>query len=48
MIQDTPQADEFKDQLRDTLEHETRNSRSIEIERHANVYTSGDQSQMIY
>jgi CRP-like cAMP-binding protein len=48
MIQDTPQADEFKKRLRESLENETRNSRAIELARHANAYTSGDQGDMIY
>jgi len=48
MIQDTPQAEEFKNHLRASLEHETRNSRAIKIGRHANVYNSGDPSEMIY
>ena len=48
MIQDTPQADEFKKRLRESLEDETRNSRAVELARHANAYTSGDRGDMIY
>ena len=48
MIQDTPQADEFKKRLRESLEDETRNSRAVELARHANAYTSGDPGDMIY
>jgi CRP-like cAMP-binding protein len=48
MIQETPQADEFKRQLRDSLQRETINSRAIKVTRHANVYTSGDQDEMVY
>ncbi|HEY5542560.1 MAG TPA: Crp/Fnr family transcriptional regulator [Candidatus Binatia bacterium] len=48
MIQETPQADEFKRQLRDSLQRETVNSRAIKIARHANVYNSGDQDEMVY
>jgi CRP-like cAMP-binding protein len=48
MIQRTPQADEFKQQLRDSLQRETMNSRAIKIARHANVYTCGDQDEMVY
>ncbi|MDZ4347128.1 MAG: Crp/Fnr family transcriptional regulator, partial [Candidatus Binatia bacterium] len=48
MIQQTPQADEFKKQLRDSLKRETMNSRAIKIARHANVYTCGDQNEMVY
>ncbi|MBI2364973.1 MAG: Crp/Fnr family transcriptional regulator [Deltaproteobacteria bacterium] len=47
-IQQTPQADEFKQQLRDSLQRETMNSRAIKIARHANVYTCGDQDEMVY
>jgi CRP-like cAMP-binding protein len=48
MIQQTPQADEFKQQLRDSLQRETLNSRAVKIARHANVYTCGDQDEMVY
>jgi CRP/FNR family transcriptional regulator, cyclic AMP receptor protein len=48
MIQQTPQADEFKQQLRDSLQRETQNSRAVKIARHANVYTCGDQDEMVY
>ena len=47
-IQQTPQADEFKRQLRDSLQRETLNSGAIKIARHANVYTCGDQDEMVY
>jgi CRP-like cAMP-binding protein len=48
MIQATPQADEFKRQLRNSLQRETANSRAIKIARHASVYNSGDQDEMVY
>lgn len=48
MIQETPQADRFKQQLRDSLLRETLNSRSITIEKHDHVYTCGDQDEMVY
>lgn len=47
-IQQTPQADEFKQQLRDSLQRETMNSRPIKIARHDNVYICGDQDDMVY
>ena len=47
-IQQTPQADEFKQQLRDSLQRETMNSRAIKIARHANIYSCGDQDEMVY
>ena len=48
MIHDNPQADEFKKRLRESLVEETRNSRAIELARHANAYTSGDPDDMVY
>ena len=48
MIQQTAEADKFKQQLRESLQHETLNSRAVKIARHANVYTCGDQDQMVY
>ena len=47
-IQETPQAEEFKRQLRDALVRETINSRAVKIARHANVYSCGDQDDMVY
>src|SRR6202162_5509766 len=48
VIQQTAQADKFKQQLRESLQHETLNSRTVKIARHANVYTCGDQDKMVY
>ena len=48
MIQQTPQADEFKRQLRESLQRETLNARAVKIARHANVYACGDQDEMVY
>jgi CRP-like cAMP-binding protein len=48
MIQQTPQADEFKRQLRNSLQRETVDSRAIKIARHASVYNAGDQDEMVY
>lgn len=48
MVQQTPQADQFKQQLRDSLESVTLDSRAIKIARHQNVYTCGDQDEMVY
>ena len=47
-IQQTPQAGEFKQQLRDSLQRETQNSRAIKVTRHSNVYSCGDQDDMVY
>jgi CRP-like cAMP-binding protein len=48
MIQQTPEADRFKMQMRDSLRHETLKSRAVTIARHANVYTCGDQDETVY
>ena len=47
-IQQTPQADEFKQQLRDSLQRETQNFRAVKIAPHANVYSCGDTDEMVY
>ncbi|MGH7887861.1 MAG: Crp/Fnr family transcriptional regulator [Candidatus Binatia bacterium] len=47
-IQQTPQADLFKQQLRDSLQRETMNSRAVRISRHQHVYSCGDQDEMVY
>jgi CRP-like cAMP-binding protein len=48
MIQDHPQTDLFKKQMRDSLQREIRNSRAIKIAKDANVYTIGEQDEMVY
>ncbi|HSB08897.1 MAG TPA: Crp/Fnr family transcriptional regulator [Blastocatellia bacterium] len=48
MIQDYPETDLFKKQMRESLQREVRNSRAIKIARHANIYTFGEQDEMVY
>ena len=48
MNQQTLQTDPFKEQLRESLQRETFNSRAVTIARHDNVYTCGDQDEMVY
>ena len=48
MIQQMAQADEFKKQLRDSLQRETSDSIAIKIARHENLYAAGDQDDMVY
>lgn len=48
MIQEVPQAERFKLQLRDSLRRETLNSRAITISRHDHIYTCGDQDATVY
>jgi len=47
-IQQTPQADEFKQQLRHSLHRETLHSPAVKVARHTSVYTCGDQDEMVY
>jgi CRP-like cAMP-binding protein len=48
MIQETPQAERFKRQLRDSLRQETQDSRAIKIAKHDHVYTCGDRAETVY
>src|SRR5678815_360218 len=48
MIQETPQADHFKQQMRESLLQETIHSRSVTIAKHDNVYTCGDNDELVY
>jgi CRP/FNR family cyclic AMP-dependent transcriptional regulator len=48
MIQDYPETDLFKKQMRESLQREVKNSRAIKIAKHANVYTIGEQDEMVY
>ena len=48
MSRQTPRADEFKQKLRDSLRRVTLDSRALKIARHQNVYTCGDQDEMVY
>ena len=48
MIQDHPETDLFKKQMRDSLQREIRDSRAIKIAKHANVYICGEQDEMVY
>ena len=48
MIQQTPEADKFKEKLRESLQRETLNSRAVKIARHTNVYSCGDQDENVY
>jgi CRP/FNR family transcriptional regulator, cyclic AMP receptor protein len=48
MIQDTPQADLFKQQMRESLRLESLNSRAVTIAKYDHVYTCGDNDEMVY
>jgi len=47
-IQQTPQTDLLKQQLRDSLQRETLHFRPIRFAKHENVYNSGDKDRMVY
>jgi CRP-like cAMP-binding protein len=42
------QADQFKEQLRESLLRETLNSCAMKVEKHDHVYTCGDQDATVY
>ncbi len=48
MIQETPQAERFKEQLRDSLQIETLNAHAVTIAKNSHVYSCGDQDEMVY
>jgi CRP-like cAMP-binding protein len=48
MIQDYPQTDLFKKQMRESLQRVIKNSRAIRIPKHENVYTIGEEDEMVY
>ena len=48
MIQETPQADLFKQRMRESLRIETLNSRAVTIAKHDHVYTCGDNDELVY
>jgi CRP-like cAMP-binding protein len=48
MIQDYPETDLFKKQMRESLRREIRYSRAINIAKHENIYTMGEQDEMVY
>lgn len=48
MIQLTPHSEQFKDQMRGSLLNETKNSSSVQIDKHNHVYTVGDERETVY
>ena len=48
MTQDSPQTELFKEQLRESLQRQVRNSRAVKIAKHANVYSLGEQDETVY
>jgi CRP-like cAMP-binding protein len=43
-----PETNLFKDQMRESLQREIKNSRAIKIHNHESVYTIGEQDEMVY
>src|ERR1044072_2872794 len=48
MIQSNPATDLFKQQMRNSLEQETRNSSAIKIAKNDNIYMIGEEVEMVY
>ncbi len=48
MIRQDSLSDEFKQKLRESLQREPLNCRTVKIARHANVYTCGDHDEMVF
>lgn len=48
MIQNNPLIDRFKEQMRESLRKETIHSRTIKFAKHDNVYTCGDNDELVY
>ena len=48
MIQQIPHVDQFKQQLRTSLQQEARQCRTVQFAKHANVYTCGEQDETVY
>ena len=48
MIEHNPETDVFKARLRDSLQRETRDASALKVAKHNNVYTVGDEVEMVY
>lgn len=48
MIENNPDTNLFKEQMRNSLERETRNSRAVEVGKHKTVYRVGDEVELVY
>ena len=48
MIQSNPETELFKQQMRESLQRETENSSGIQVAKHNNVYTAGEEVEMVY
>ncbi|MGH9765145.1 MAG: cyclic nucleotide-binding domain-containing protein, partial [Blastocatellia bacterium] len=48
MIQETPEAELFKTQMRESLIKATKNSISVQVPKRGNVYSVGDEVETVY
>jgi len=48
MIQDSPEMDQFKVQMRESFQREAKDSSAIKIAKHENVYAIGDEVKLVY
>jgi CRP/FNR family transcriptional regulator, cyclic AMP receptor protein len=48
VTRDHPETEQFKEQMRESLRREVRNSRAIKIAKHENIYVEGEQDGMVY
>lgn len=48
MIQQMPQADQFKEQMQGSLFNEIKNSTAVKVRKHKHVYTVGDERETVY
>lgn len=48
MIQDYPETEEFKEQMRESLRRQIRNSRALKVAKHTNVYSLGEEDDTVY
>jgi CRP-like cAMP-binding protein len=48
MIQSNPDTDTFKQQMRNSLRRETKDSSALKIAKHNNIYTVGEQVEQVY
>jgi CRP-like cAMP-binding protein len=48
MIQDYPETDLFKKQMRESLQREIAHSRAVKVPKHKNIYTIGERDEKVY
>jgi len=48
MIENNPETDRFKAQMRESLLHETKGARGVNFLKHENIYTVGDEIELVY